>query len=91
MRIAFGAERRNILALILSRGLVLTVVGVACGLVASVLLTRSLRSLLFGVTPVDPVTYAVIASVLMAVALFACYVPARRATEIDPIEALRAE
>jgi ABC-type antimicrobial peptide transport system permease subunit len=91
VRIAFGAERANILALILGRGLVLTIVGVAGGLVASVVLTRGLRSLLFGVTPVDPVTYAVIASVLMAVALFACYVPARRAAEIDPIETLRAE
>ena len=66
-------------------------VGVACGLLASVFLTRSLQSLLFGVTPVDAVTYTVIASVLMAVALFACYVPAQRATQIDPIETLRAE
>lgn len=91
VRIAFGAERANILALILGRGLVLTIVGVAGGLIASVVLTRSLRLLLFGVTPVDPVTYAVIASVLMAVALFACYVPARRAAQIDPMETLRAE
>jgi len=91
VRIAFGAERGNILALVLSRGLVLTIVGVVSGLAASVLVTRSLQSLLFGVRPVDPVTYAVIATVLTAAALFACYVPARRATQIDPIETLRME
>ena len=91
VRIAFGAERGSILALILTRGLVLTVIGVGCGLMASMLLTRSLQSLLFGVSSIDPVTYSVIASVLTAIALFACYVPARRATQIDPIETLRAE
>jgi putative ABC transport system permease protein len=91
VRIAFGAERKNILALIVNRGLFLTLVGVACGLVAAAILTRSLRTLLFGVTAMDPVTYAVIATVLTAVALFACYVPARRATQLDPIEALRAD
>jgi putative ABC transport system permease protein len=91
VRIAFGAERGNILGLILSRGLALAAVGVACGLGASMLLTRSLRSLLFGVGAIDPVTYGVIALVLLSVALLACYLPARRATEIDPIEMLRAE
>ena len=91
VRIAFGAERSNILALILRHGLLLTIVGVGGGLVASVLLTRSLQSSLFGVSAVDPVTYAVIALMLTAVAMLACYVPARRATQIDPIETLRAD
>lgn len=91
VRMAFGAEKSNILALILNRGLVLTVTGVGVGLVGSVLLTRGLESLLFGVAAVDPITYAVIASVLMAVGLLACYVPARHATQIEPIATLRSE
>jgi len=68
-----------------------TAIGVAIGIVASFGLTRSIESLLFGVTPTDPVTFAGVVGVLGLVATFACYLPARRATEADPIEALRQD
>ena len=91
IRMALGAQPRDILGLVVSQGLVLTVLGVAIGLVFSLGLTRFLASQLFGVTPNDPVTFGVITLLLVAVALLACLVPARRASQIDPMVALRYE
>jgi putative ABC transport system permease protein len=91
IRVALGATRHDVLTLILSQGLRLGVLGVALGLVFAFILTRWISSLLFEVSSSDPVTFACVAILLCAVAMFACYLPARRATEVDPMEALRYE
>jgi putative ABC transport system permease protein len=91
VRVALGAQRGDVLRLVLSSGLSLVAVGVAVGLVAAFLTTRFLGSLVFGVSPVDPTTFAAAASVLTIVALAAHWVPIRRALRIDPASALRAE
>ena len=91
VRMALGAQRRDILALIVRQGAVLVVGGVVLGLLASAASTRILESLLFGVTAADALTFATASLVLLAVALLACYLPARRATRINPMDALRAE
>ena len=89
IRMALGAQQKEIFDLILGQGLRLTVIGLALGLGVSLLLTRFLRSLLFGVTTTDPLTFAIVLALLSAAALVACYLPARRATQVDPIESLR--
>jgi putative ABC transport system permease protein len=91
VRIAFGATDRDVLRLVLVQGLVLAAGGILIGLAASVPLTRVVRSLLVGVSTLDPATFAVVPIVLLAVAAVAAYLPARRASTVDPVEALRDE
>src|SRR5499427_6293758 len=91
IRIALGASQRNILSLVVRQGMVLAISGVTIGLVAAFLLTRLIRSLLFGVEATDPITFAGIALLLAIVALLASYIPAQRAARIDPLISLRCE
>jgi predicted permease len=91
VRMALGAQRSAVLALVLRNGLKLAGAGIVLGLVGAMILTQLLRSLLFGVGPIDPVTFAAVPLLLVAVALLACWMPARRAARVDPLEALRYE
>jgi putative ABC transport system permease protein len=91
VRIALGANRRNILALVLKKGMGLTLLGIAIGMAAAFALTRLMSSLLFGVKAFDPLTFVAVPLLLAVVALLACWIPARRATKVDPMIALRYE
>ena len=91
IRLALGAKGGDVLQMVLSQGTKLTLIGVAIGIAAALGLTRLMSNLLFGVTAHDPITFAAVAALLIAVASFACYIPARRATLVDPIVALRYE
>jgi putative ABC transport system permease protein len=91
IRMALGAQSRDVLRLIVGQGLKMVLLGLAIGLIGAAALMRVIASLLFGVTAKDPLTFAAVSLVLAGVALVACYIPARRATQVDPIQALRYE
>jgi ABC-type antimicrobial peptide transport system permease subunit len=91
IRMALGAQKNRILKLVLGQGLVLAAIGVAIGIAGSVVVTRVMTGFLVGVTATDPATFASVAVLLACVAALACYIPARRATRVDPMLALRAE
>jgi ABC-type antimicrobial peptide transport system permease subunit len=91
VRLALGAQQPALRRMFVRHGLRLSAVGVAVGLCASAGLMRLMKSLLFGISPLDPVTYAAVPMVLAAAAMIASYLPARRAASVDPVEALRAE
>jgi putative ABC transport system permease protein len=91
IRIALGAARYDVLKLVIHRGMLLAVLGVGIGLGGSAMLTRLMRTQLFDIPPTDPLTFAWVSALLLAVALIACLIPARRAAKVDPMEALRYE
>jgi putative ABC transport system permease protein len=91
VRVALGAQRRDVMAMVVGQGMTMTIVGTAIGVAASAALARLMSSLLFGVSAVDPATFVGIPLLLIAVALAACYVPARRAMRVDPLQTLRSE
>ncbi len=91
IRMALGAQRLDILRMALGEGMRIVIIGLASGLVGAAIVTRIFRSMLFNVAPADPTTYFAVSAILASVALFACYIPARRATRVDPLVALREE
>jgi predicted permease len=91
IRMSLGARTGDVLRLILGQGMTLTLIGIGIGMIAAIGLSRLIEHLLFGVSATDPMTFFVIASLLSAVALLACYIPARRASKVDPLRALRRE
>jgi ABC-type lipoprotein release transport system permease subunit len=88
---ALGADARHVLGLVVRQGLSMALVGTAIGVAGAVALSRWIEALLFGVSATDPATFAVVVGTLLAVAAIACYIPAWRATRVDPTTALRAE
>jgi len=91
IRMALGAKPTNVLGMVLRQGITLTLIGVAFGVVATFGATRLISSMIFGVSPYDPLTFVAVAAILTIVALLACCIPARRAMKVDPMVALRYE
>src|SRR5262245_31699651 len=91
IRLALGAPPRDVLMLVVGQGMKLALAGVGIGLAAAFGLARLMRGLLFGVSALDPLTFIAVALLLAVVALVACYIPARRATRVDPLTALRSD
>jgi putative ABC transport system permease protein len=91
VRLALGAQRRDVLKLVIMQGMKLASIGSAFGLAGALALTRLLKTLLFGVTTTDPLTFVLAAILLVSVVLLACFIPARRAAQVDPMIALRCE
>jgi putative ABC transport system permease protein len=91
VRMALGAQRREVMTLVLRRGLVLAAAGIVIGVAGAIGLTRYMSGMLFDLTPLDPTTYVAVTILFALVALLACYLPARRATKLDPMMALRHE
>jgi ABC-type antimicrobial peptide transport system permease subunit len=91
VRMALGAPRRGVLRMVMGQGLSLVLVGFGLGLAGALAVSRLMRNLLYGVDPVDPLTFVAVSLVLLAVAALACFAPARRAASIDPLVALRVD
>ena len=91
IRMALGAERKSVMMMVVGQGLKLALIGLAIGIAGALVLSQFLTSLLYGVTPTDPLTFVAVSLILIAVALLACYIPARRAAKVDPMVALRYE
>jgi ABC-type antimicrobial peptide transport system permease subunit len=91
IRMALGAQRQDVLRLILGQGARMALIGILIGAVAALGLTRLMTNMLFGVSAADPLTFATVTLVLLTAVLFACYIPAYRATKVDPLVALRYE
>jgi putative ABC transport system permease protein len=91
LRMALGAQARDVMKMVIRQGMTLAAIGVAAGLIASYALTRLMKTLLFGVSATDPLTFTAIALSLGLIALLACWIPARRAAKVDPLIALRCE
>jgi ABC-type antimicrobial peptide transport system permease subunit len=91
IRVALGASQKDVLSLVVGQGLTLAMLGTAIGLAGAAAVTRLMASLLFGVAATDPLTFAAVSLFLLAIAVAACYIPARRAMKVDPMVALRYE
>ena len=91
LRMALGAQRSDIFKIVLGEGMLIVVAGLGAGLIGSVMLTRFLETMLFDIKPTDPITFGALTTLLAAVALLACLIPARRASRVDPLVALRHE
>jgi putative ABC transport system permease protein len=91
VRIALGAQRRDIFSLVLKQGIILALIGVGIGLAAAIGLSKVVASVLYGISATDPVTFISVAVIMIAVALVACFFPARKATKVDPLTAMRYE
>ena len=91
VRLALGAQPRDVIKMIIAQGMKPVAIGIAVGLIASFALSRVMKSLLYGVSETDPLTFIAVSALLTIVALLACYLPARRATKVDPMAALRCE
>jgi putative ABC transport system permease protein len=91
IRMALGASRQSIIAMVVRQGLTMALIGTALGIAGSLGLTRLMEKLLFSTSPTDPVTFVLVSLVFVAVAVVACFIPARQVTSIDPLNALRQE